>query len=200
MMNPDDDGMPIMPEESPEPESRLFDHVLAAWNKMYEDSTQQEWNGKTVILWQGRNTQLLDDLSISRGNYGGVFNSLVGMGCIVKLVRGGGPTLTKYQLVKRPEINDFLYARRNKSTMHQSNRASTNVLAREINTRVAKVEAAMTEMYGFVRSLEHEVRTLKLATQKTMTFDDLDALEAVKKTAVNPPQYNYDDDDEYGED
>jgi hypothetical protein len=124
----------------------LFQHCCEVWetmDKASKDLVLPE-TGDKVRVYEGFTTKLFDQLHLPVPYYTSVFTALKGMDCVRQIRRGGGGSPSQWLIVQRPTIELFDHAK-SKSTVVKAGRdAQLAQMINDLNTRVNKLEQAVT--------------------------------------------------------
>jgi len=148
----DDDSTPIM-----------FDHCVAVFNAMQKTAAIKETEGGVrIAVWEGYLTRLIQqDLDLAVPYYSSIRAHLIRMGCVKQLRRGGGSSMSQWEVIKPPTKELFESAEATGSQKLQRKETHSQQL-NDLTKRVA--------------SLEQNERTL---------IDTINRLQAMFETHIN---------------
>jgi hypothetical protein len=84
-------------------QSRLMDHILAVYDYMDDHSIDRAGDP----IFEGMTTQVITACGLSNNYYTPVFRFLKGGNYVTQIKRGGGGSMSMYQLNGRPDPDDF---------------------------------------------------------------------------------------------
>lgn len=86
----------------------LFNHLVTVYRTLENEAVEETYAGQVMKTWEGPLvTKISDILGFSTPYYSKVTVPLKSMGCIKQLRRGGGSSMSMWQLIKPPTLEDF---------------------------------------------------------------------------------------------
>jgi hypothetical protein len=128
----------------------MFDHCKRVYDRMLSES--QDFNG--VILYEGHLTKLFTQMNFSVPYYSMVTRKLKDMGCIRMLRRGGGGSLSQWEMLTEPTPEAFkvtLTAAQRGKGSERGNKTGQELDAlkqqiRDLTSRMNMVEDALRQL------------------------------------------------------
>lgn len=149
-----------MTDEDDRPMKALYDHCVEIFEEMEreavpEETTENNYSGgpamdqpQTIasatgyMIWTGHTTHLFSRLGKATPYYTSVMEALKKMGCVEQIKRGGGNSMSKWRLVRRPEEEYFHAAEKLRRPVQGSQKALEQQM-RDLNKRVTALEDAL---------------------------------------------------------
>jgi len=143
----------VSDDEKPTP--ALFDHAVRVYEEMLKQSRKELPPGEElepvseVDVYTGHLTRLFADLNIANPYYTKIMNTLVELGCVEQLRRGGGKAQSKWVLCKAPVediFKDFVERKRQPQTrLHQLEQRIKDLvrITQDQDARIERLEAAV---------------------------------------------------------
>jgi hypothetical protein len=137
------------------------------FEEMEKTSTRKPWEGEVRHLWEGYSTKLVKNLNLSVPYYSSVLGALRDMGCIIQLRRGGGSTMSVFEMVQKPTEELWNAKGMTEKTRARQQGGSRQVAEtqrqRDLSTRVADLEtdisALKQAMIGLQKSIDAILKT-----------------------------------------
>lgn len=86
----------------------LLGHCKAVYDTMFQRATRVFAEGEPMVLYEGKLTELITkDCNLSMPYYTSVTKALVAMACARQLRRGGGNSLSQWELIQEPTLELF---------------------------------------------------------------------------------------------
>lgn len=139
------------------PIKALFDHCTTVFDEMFKDAVPEETTERNYdageakdytetaatgyMIWTGHTTQLFARLGMATPYYTTVMQALKKMGCVEQVRRGGGNSMSKWRLVRKPEEEAFEAAEKIKKPTGGSLEAVKQQV-RSLNERLTVLEDA----------------------------------------------------------
>jgi hypothetical protein len=133
----------------------LYDHCMEIFEEMEREAVPEEEKvvlegdevtpdhesieGTGYMIWTGHTTHLFSRLGKATPYYTSVMDALKKMGCVEQLKRGGGNSMSKWRLVRKPEEEFFHEAEKRKSPTQGSQKALEQQV-RAMNIRITALE------------------------------------------------------------
>ena len=148
----------VSDDEKPTP--ALFDHAVRVYEEMLKRSSKDyltmtneeaaalDADPQQVDVYEGHLTRLFADLNIANPYYTKIMNTLVELGCVEQLRRGGGKAQSKWVLCKAPVediFKDFVERKRQPQTrLHQLEQRIKDLvrITQDQDARIERLEAA----------------------------------------------------------
>jgi hypothetical protein len=139
------------------PMKALYDHCVTVFDEMFkeavpEETAQLEKDGIAAtarsdievvpsgyMIWTGHLTQVFARLGMATPYYTSVMSALKKMGCVEQVKRGGGNSMSKWRLVRRPE-EDFFHAAEKLKLPTQGSQKALEQQVRDMNKRLTELE------------------------------------------------------------
>lgn len=130
----------------------LFQHCVAAYNKMLEKSRPVEDNAD-IIVYEGYLTALIQsDLSLSIPYYTSIRKRLIEMGCVRQLRRGGGTSPSQWEMIREPTLEAFMNAEPKKVPKQDRNTAvNQQILA--LSRRISSLEIQIKRIFEALQEM-----------------------------------------------
>ena len=136
----------------------VFGYAQAIYNHMKENAERDEETGG--LYWTGTVTTVFTEAGINNANYSRVMNALKAMDCIQVKYRGGGAAKMEFWILGPP--NDVAYERAREDGALGNNKAlQFHKETRELNNKVAKLEASLKTIVNSMNSLMARVTLLE---------------------------------------
>jgi hypothetical protein len=140
----------VTDEDDSKPMKALYDHCISVYEAMEEDAVPEEGVLEGVgatedigyMIWTGHTTQIFAKLGMATPYYTSVMSALKKMGCVEQVKRGGGNSMSKWRLVRRPEEEAFLAAEKIKTPVQGSQKALEQQV-RDLTARVNTIQEAV---------------------------------------------------------
>lgn len=135
-----------------------YGYAQAIYNHMKENAERDEETGG--LYWTGTVTTVFAEAGINNANYSRVMNALKAMDCIQVKYRGGGAAKMEFWILGPP--NEVAYERAREDGALGNNKAlQFHKETRELNNKVAKLEASLKTMINSMNSLMARVALLE---------------------------------------
>lgn len=130
------------------PMKALYDHCVTVFDEMFKEAIPEEVDPRHpdtdpaetgYMIWTGHLTQLFARLGMATPLYTSVMQTLKKMGCAEQIRRGGGNSMSKWRLVRKPEEDYFNAAEKIKKPT-QGTFAAMEQQMRDVNTRLTALE------------------------------------------------------------
>jgi DNA-binding transcriptional regulator PaaX len=141
-----------MSDVDEKPMKALYDHCVTVFDEMFKEAVPEETMQASevdpvtstleptgYVIWTGHLTQLFARLGMATPYYTSVMQALKKMGCAEQIRRGGGNSMSKWRLVRRPEEDFFTAAEKIKKPT-QGSFAALEQQFRDMNSRVTALE------------------------------------------------------------
>ena len=136
----------------------VYNYAQAIYNHMKENARRDEETGG--LYWTGTVTTVFAEAGINNANYSRVMNALKAMDCIQVKYRGGGAAKMEFW-VKGPP-NEIAYERAREDGALGNNKAlQFHKETRDLNNKVAKLEASLKTVINSMNSLMARVALLE---------------------------------------
>jgi hypothetical protein len=147
----------------------LYDHCITVFDEMFKEAEPEEvpeglrldGEGGAVkpeatgyMIWTGHTTQLFARLGMATPYYTTVMQALKKMGCVEQVKRGGGNSMSKWRLVRRPEEEFFEAAEKLKRPVQGSQKALEQQM-RDMNKRLSDVESLLHDLIQNLPPMEN---------------------------------------------
>jgi hypothetical protein len=154
------------------PMKALYDHCITVFDEMFkeaepEEQSENNYEGgpnmdqrQTVttptgyMIWTGHTTQLFARLGMATPYYTTVMQALKKMSCVEQVKRGGGNSMSKWRLVRRPEEEFFEAAEKLKKPV-QGGQKALEQQVRDLNKRVSDVESLLHDVVQNLPPMEN---------------------------------------------
>jgi hypothetical protein len=128
------------------PMKALYDHCVTVFDEMFKEAVPEDVSGVApdlaepgYMIWTGHLTQVFARLGMATPYYTSVMSALKKMGCVEQVKRGGGNSMSKWRLVRRPE-EDFFHAAEKLKSPTQGSQKALEQQMRDMNTRLTTLE------------------------------------------------------------
>ena len=149
----------------------VYGYAQAIYNHMKENAERDEETGG--LYWTGTVTKVFEEAGIHNANYSRVMNALKAMDCIQVKYRGGGAAKMEFWILGPP--TDVAYERAREDGALGSNKAlQFHKETRDLNNKVAKLEASLKTMVNSMNSLMARVALLENNGEDTSFLIDED--------------------------
>jgi hypothetical protein len=118
----------------------MFEHCVRVYAKMNSEAIEIGEQGE--LVWEGHTTALFRELELSSPYYTSVMKMLKGMGCVVQIRRGGGNSVSRWQLNYEPDEAAFNVVD-SRLVVRQGSLAAAQQQIRDLTKRVTELEAAV---------------------------------------------------------
>ena len=136
----------------------VYSYAQTIYNHMKENAERDEETGD--LYWTGTVTSVFAGAGINNANYSRVMNALKAMDCIKVKYRGGGAAKMEFWVMGPP--NEVAYERAREDGALGNNKAlQFHKETRELNNKVAKLEASLKTMINSMNSLINRVTLLE---------------------------------------
>ena len=136
----------------------VYSYAQTIYNHMRENAERDEETGD--LYWTGTVTSVFAEAGINNANYSRVMNALKAMDCIKVKYRGGGAAKMEFWVMGPP--NEVAYERAREDGALGNNKAlQFHRETRELNNKVAKLEASLKTMVNSMNSLMARVALLE---------------------------------------
>lgn len=136
----------------------VYNYAQAIYNHMKENARRDEETGD--LYWTGTVTTVFAEAGINNANYSRVMNALKAMDCIQVKYRGGGAAKMEFWILGPP--NEVAYERAREDGALGNNKAlQFHKETRDLNNKVAKLEASLKTMINSMNSLMARVALLE---------------------------------------
>lgn len=124
----------------------LFLHCVAAYEAMLNQAHYLNTDEQDILIYEGFLTQLVQkDLSLSVPYYTSIRKSLINMGCIRQLKRGGGTAPSQWELIYEPTFEAFESATPSKIPK-QTKEEATMQQIQALSNRIGVLEKQFEEI------------------------------------------------------
>ena len=149
----------------------VFGYAQAIYNHMKENAERDEETGG--LYWTGTVTTVFAEAGINNANYSRVMNALKAMDCIQVKYRGGGAAKMEFWILGPP--NEVAYERAREDGALGNNKAlQFHKETRDLNNKVAKLEASLKTIIHSMNSLMARVALLENNGEDTSFLIDED--------------------------
>ena len=136
----------------------VYGYAQTIYNHMKENAERDEETGG--LYWTGTVTTVFAEAGINNANYSRVMNALKAMDCIQVKYRGGGAAKMEFWILGPP--NEVAYERAREDGALGNNKAlQFHKETRDLNNKVAKLEASLKTMINSMNSLMARVALLE---------------------------------------
>ena len=136
----------------------VYSYAQTIYNHMKENAERDEETGG--LYWTGTVTSVFAEAGINNANYSRVMNALKAMDCIKVKYRGGGAAKMEFWVMGPP--NEVAYERAREDGALGNNKAlQFHKETRDLNNRVAKLEASLRTIVNSMNSLMARVTLLE---------------------------------------
>ena len=136
----------------------VYGYAQTIYNHMKENARRDEETGD--LYWTGTVTTVFAEAGINNANYSRVMNALKAMDCIQVKYRGGGAAKMEFWILGPP--NEVAYERAREDGALGNNKAlQFHKETRDLNNKVAKLEASLKTMINSMNSLMARVALLE---------------------------------------
>lgn len=136
----------------------VYNYAQTIYNHMKENARRDEETGD--LYWTGTVTTVFAEAGINNANYSRVMNALKAMDCIKVKYRGGGAAKMEFWVMGPP--NEIAYERAREDGAIGNNKAlQFHKETRDLNNKVAKLEASLKTMINSMNSLMARVALLE---------------------------------------
>ena len=136
----------------------VYGYAQTIYNHMKENAERDEETGG--LYWTGTVTTVFAEAGINNANYSRVMNALKAMDCIQVKYRGGGAAKMEFWILGPP--NEVAYERAREDGALGNNKAlQFHKETRDLNNKVAKLEASLKTMINSMNSLINRVTLLE---------------------------------------
>lgn len=147
----------------------VYNYAQAVYDHMKENAQRDEETGD--LYWSGTVTTVFAEAGINNANYSRVMNALKAMDCIKVKYRGGGAAKMEFWVMGPP--NETAYERAREDGALGNNKAlQFHKETRELNNKVAKLEASLKTMIMSMNSLMARVALLENKGEDTSFLID----------------------------
>ena len=136
----------------------VFGYAQTIYNHMKENADRDEETGD--LYWTGTVTKVFEEVGINNANYSRVMNALKAMGCIKVKYRGGGAAKMEFWVMSPPNEADYERARED-GALGNNKSLQFHKETRDLNTKVAKLEASLKTVVTAMNSLMARVALLE---------------------------------------
>ena len=159
-----------MTDTDERPMKALYDHCITVFDEMFKEAEPEPApdlreglgapDGEDVVtssgymIWTGHTTQLFARLGMATPYYTTVMQTLKKMGCVEQVKRGGGNSMSKWRLVRRPEEQFFEAAEKLKKPIQGTQKALEQQV-RDLNNRVLTLEDRMHDLVQNLPAMEN---------------------------------------------
>lgn len=135
----------------------MFDHCAKVYEALRTMAVEEQYvlgddtevSGEHAIefgcrwVFEGHTTQVFSRLGLATPYYTSVLKNLVAMGCVTQIRRGGGSSLSKWELHKPP--TEELWATRDirGGSKNATRLSALEQQVRDLNNRLKKIEKAV---------------------------------------------------------
>jgi hypothetical protein len=88
-----------------------WEAALRFYDLMHQQAQWQDYKGEDKLIYRGSVTTIFNSLGVSQSNYSEIVTLLFRMGCLIYLEKGAGKRVSIVEVVKRPELQDWLSKR-----------------------------------------------------------------------------------------
>jgi hypothetical protein len=122
----------------------VFRHSLTVYAEMENQSRLVTVEGIKMLVYEGKLTELVvNTCELSVPYYSKVTQALKGMGCCRQLRRGGGPSLSQWELIKEPTVELYEEYISTGEQAEEPTQFATKQEVRDVNNRLMTVEKAL---------------------------------------------------------
>ena len=136
----------------------VYSYAQTIYNHMKEHAERDEETGD--LYWTGTVTSVFAGAGINNANYSRVMNALKAMGCIQVKYRGGGAAKMEFWVMSPPNEADYERARED-GALGNNKSLQFHKETRDLNNKVAKLEASLKTMVHSMNSLINRVTLLE---------------------------------------
>jgi hypothetical protein len=146
-----------MTDTDEKPMKALYDHCIEIFEEMEKEAVPEESQGTEAgatmdpdagtgyLIWTGHTTHLFSRLGKATPYYTSVMEALKKMGCVEQLKRGGGNSMSKWRLVRKPE-EDYFHAIEKLKKPTQGSQKALEQQFRDLNNRVLVLEDTLNDL------------------------------------------------------
>lgn len=151
-----------MSDDEERPMKALYDHCNLIFDEMYKEAVPEETVVSRIegdeqtpgtevttatgyMIWTGHTTHLFSRLGMATPYYTTVMTALKKMGCVEQIKRGGGNSMSKWRLVRKPE-EDYFHAAEKLQKPVQGSQKALEQQVRDLNKRVTTLEDVLHDM------------------------------------------------------
>lgn len=144
-----------MTDTDDRPMKALYDHCITVFDEMFKEAEPEvdisiadvnEGEAPSgYMIWTGHTTQLFARLGMATPYYTTVMQALKKMSCVEQVKRGGGNSMSKWRLVRRPEEEFFEAAEKLKKPV-QGGQKALEQQVRDLNQRVLTLEDMVQDL------------------------------------------------------
>jgi len=150
-------------EEEEKPAPALYDHCVRVYDTMLAQAAPEvveDISDTAVPVYEGYLTKLMSGLGLSTPYYTSIRRTLMDMGCIEQIRRGGGPSPSRWALLQTPEEQVFAdYEARKRGPKGRV--AQVEQYARSLHKRMTEMEEAYDRLVISHESLASRVADLE---------------------------------------
>lgn len=136
-------------------QTRLMDHILRVYDYMEDHAIDKAGDP----IFEGMTTQVITACGLSNNYYTPIFRFLKGGNYITQLKRGGGGSMSMWQLNGRPNPDDFEEVVRESGANNNSGTKSLKAVI-DMQQRVAKIESTQNQHTKILTTLQAAIITL----------------------------------------